>query len=218
MHGASEQCMHATEMLRSPATPSFSVTTRRRLTPQGTSFSALQAVTQPLHSMQRSASQMNFILAMSAPLGCSLDLADRCLGLLHHRHAVVAVGRCRVDRFAANHGMRTLRVIGQQIGALPMPREVKRQPHRLAIDPLGDEGARILVRALVTERVDRETVWLPFHFSGHWQGADLLAYYPEGAHPVVRGEAVNTATTYGYDSVTMMQESKTTVCQVERAA
>jgi formate dehydrogenase major subunit len=79
-------------------------------------------------------------------------------------------------------------------------------------------GARILVRALVTERVDRETVWLPFHFSGRWQGADLLQYYPEGAHPVVRGEAVNTATTYGYDSVTMMQESKTTVCQVERAA
>jgi formate dehydrogenase major subunit len=78
-------------------------------------------------------------------------------------------------------------------------------------------GAKILVRALVTERVDRETVWLPFHFSGRWQGADLLPYYPEGAHPVIRGEAVNTATTYGYDSVTMMQESKTTVCQVERA-
>ena len=78
-------------------------------------------------------------------------------------------------------------------------------------------GAKILVRALVTERVDRETVWLPFHFSGRWQGADLLPYYPEGAHPVVRGEAVNTATTYGYDSVTMMQETKTTVCQVERA-
>jgi formate dehydrogenase major subunit len=83
---------------------------------------------------------------------------------------------------------------------------------------LSPTGARIKVKALVTERVDRETVWLPFHFSGHWQGADLLAYYPEGAHPVVRGEAVNTATTYGYDSVTMMQESKTTVCQVERAA
>ena len=79
-------------------------------------------------------------------------------------------------------------------------------------------GAKILVRALVTERVDRATVWLPFHFSGRWQGADLLPYYPEGAHPVVRGEAVNTATTYGYDSVTMMQETKTTVCQVERAA
>ncbi|MGZ8259251.1 MAG: formate dehydrogenase subunit alpha [Caldimonas sp.] len=78
-------------------------------------------------------------------------------------------------------------------------------------------GAKILVRALVTERVDRSTVWLPFHFSGRWQGVDMLQYYPAGAHPVVRGEAVNTATTYGYDSVTMMQETKTTVCQVERA-
>ena len=61
-------------------------------------------------------------------------------------------------------------------------------------------------------------MFLPFHFSGRWQGADLLQYYPEGAAPVVRGEAVNTATTYGYDSVTMMQETKTTVCQIERAA
>ena len=80
----------------------------------------------------------------------------------------------------------------------------------------GFKGLR--VKALVTERVNAETVFLPFHFSGHWGGVDLLQYYPEGAHPVVRGEAANTATTYGYDSVTMMQETKTTVCQIERAA
>jgi formate dehydrogenase major subunit len=73
------------------------------------------------------------------------------------------------------------------------------------------------VRAHVTESVDAETVFLPFHFSGRWGGVDLLPYYPEGAAPVVRGEAINTATTYGYDSVTMMQETKTTVCQIERA-
>jgi formate dehydrogenase major subunit len=73
------------------------------------------------------------------------------------------------------------------------------------------------VKALVTERVNAETVFLPFHFSGHWGGVDLLQYYPEGAHPVVRGEAANTATTYGYDSVTMMQETKTTLCQVAKA-
>jgi formate dehydrogenase major subunit len=79
-------------------------------------------------------------------------------------------------------------------------------------------GARLNVQALVTERVGQDTVWMPFHFSGRWQGADMLAYYPNGAAPVVRGEAVNTATTYGYDSVTMMQETKTTVCQIERAA
>jgi formate dehydrogenase major subunit len=78
-------------------------------------------------------------------------------------------------------------------------------------------GARLNVQALVTERVDVETVWMPFHFSGRWQGEDMLKYYPKGAAPVVRGEAVNTATTYGYDSVTMMQETKTTVCNIERA-
>ena len=75
----------------------------------------------------------------------------------------------------------------------------------------------IRVKAMVTERVNHETVFLPFHFSGRWGGVDLAPYYPEGAKPVVRGEAVNTATTYGYDAVTMMQETKTTVCQIERA-
>ena len=79
------------------------------------------------------------------------------------------------------------------------------------------EGARLRVRALVTERVGPGTVFLPFHFAGRWQGADLRAYYPEGAAPIIQGEAVNTATTYGYDSVTMMQETKTTSCQVEKA-
>jgi formate dehydrogenase major subunit len=73
------------------------------------------------------------------------------------------------------------------------------------------------VRAQVTERVDAQTVFLPFHFSGRWGGVDLGPYYPQGAAPVVRGEAINTATTYGYDSVTMMQETKTTLCQIEKA-
>lgn len=78
-------------------------------------------------------------------------------------------------------------------------------------------GAKLNVQALVTERVGPDTVFMPFHFSGHWQGVDMLPYYPAGAHPVVRGEAVNTGTTYGYDSVTMMQETKTTICNVEKA-
>ncbi|HMN65937.1 MAG TPA: hypothetical protein PKB08_13110, partial [Burkholderiaceae bacterium] len=62
-----------------------------------------------------------------------------------------------------------------------------------------------------------DTAWMPFHFAGWWQGRDMKEFYPEGAAPVVRGEAVNTATTYGYDSVTMMQETKTTICQIEKA-
>ena len=35
---------------------------------------------------------------------------------------------------------------------------------------------------------------------------------------MIMGEAVNTAGTYGYDPVTMMQETKTSVCQIEKAA
>jgi formate dehydrogenase major subunit len=80
-------------------------------------------------------------------------------------------------------------------------------------------GARIKVKAQVTERVGPGTVFMPFHFAGWWQGQDLLSYYPEGAAPIVRGEAVNTSTTYGYDSVTMMQEgTKCSLCQIARAA
>jgi formate dehydrogenase major subunit len=77
--------------------------------------------------------------------------------------------------------------------------------------------ARLKVKTLVTERVGSGTVFLPFHFAGWWQGEDMKQYYPEGAAPIVRGEAVNTATTYGYDIVTMMQETKTTLCQVSKA-
>ncbi|MBU6194249.1 MAG: formate dehydrogenase subunit alpha [Burkholderiales bacterium] len=79
-------------------------------------------------------------------------------------------------------------------------------------------GAKLKVRALVTERVDKTTTFMPYHFAGTWQGVDMKNYYPAGSAPIVRGEAVNTGTTYGYDIITMMQETKTTVCQVERAA
>src|SRR5687768_17920187 len=100
MQGASEQCMQATEIdFSAPTTPSLTVTTRRRLTPQGTSFSCLQAVTQPLHSMQRSASHRNFILAMAASLSLS-DLTEGRLGFLHHGDDVVAVCRGGVDCLA----------------------------------------------------------------------------------------------------------------------
>ena len=78
-------------------------------------------------------------------------------------------------------------------------------------------GAKIKVKAKVVEAVGPDTVFVPFHFAGWWQGEDMLPYYPEGAAPIVRGEAVNTATTYGYDRVTMMQETKTTLCQVAKA-
>src|SRR5918998_6373341 len=115
--GASVQCMHAIEMERSPGLPSFKVTTRRRLMPQGTSCSFLHAVTHALHSMQRSASQRNFMRAMdlSSPYAAwirhkgllhggapsrGLDLAQRGLRLLHPRDGIEAVGGHPVHAFA----------------------------------------------------------------------------------------------------------------------
>ncbi len=81
----------------------------------------------------------------------------------------------------------------------------------------GPEGGRIKVAAMVTERVGEGVAFLPFHFGGHFQGEDLRDKYPDGADPYVLGEAANTAMTYGYDSVTQMQETKVTLCKVTAA-
>ena len=79
------------------------------------------------------------------------------------------------------------------------------------------EGARIKVMAMVTERVAAGVAFLPFHYGGHLEGKDLRSKYPEGSDPYVLGESANTAMTYGYDSVTLMQETKCSLCNIERA-
>ncbi len=79
------------------------------------------------------------------------------------------------------------------------------------------EGSKIKVKAMVTRRVGPGVVFTPFHFGGHFEGVDLLDKYPEGSAPYVRGEAANTAFTYGYDSVTQMQETKVSLCRISVA-
>jgi formate dehydrogenase major subunit len=79
------------------------------------------------------------------------------------------------------------------------------------------EGGKVLVKAMVTQRVAPGVAFMPFHFGGHWQGESLRAKYPPGADPYVLGEASNMCGTYGYDSVTQMQESKVTLCRIEAA-
>ncbi len=79
------------------------------------------------------------------------------------------------------------------------------------------EGGKVLIKAMVTDRVAPGVVFMPFHFGGHWQGKSLRDKYPPGADPYVLGEASNMCGTYGYDSVTQMQESKVTLCRIEAA-
>jgi len=78
----------------------------------------------------------------------------------------------------------------------------------------GAEGAKVKVMAMITERVAEGVVFMPFHFGGHFEGKDLRDKYPAGSDPYVLGEATNTAQTYGYDSVTQMQETKCTLCKI----
>jgi len=82
---------------------------------------------------------------------------------------------------------------------------------------IGPEGGRIKIKALITPRVDKGVAFLPFHFGGQFQGKDLTSKYPEGSAPYVTGEAANTAMTYGYDPVTVMQETKVSLCRIEKA-
>lgn len=78
----------------------------------------------------------------------------------------------------------------------------------------GPDKGRVKVKAMVTPRVYEGLAFMPFHFGGVFQGDSLLDKYPEGSEPYVIGESCNTATTYGYDPVTVMQETKVTLCKI----
>jgi formate dehydrogenase major subunit len=80
-----------------------------------------------------------------------------------------------------------------------------------------ESSSRTRVKAFVTERVGKGVAWMPYHFAGWYQGADLRSKYPKGADPIVLGESVNTLTTYGYDPATGMQEPKATLCEIRAA-
>ncbi len=81
----------------------------------------------------------------------------------------------------------------------------------------GPEGGKVKVMAMLTNRVGEGVAFMPFHFGGYFQGEDRRSKYPKGADPYVLGESSNTAQTYGYDSVTQMQETKATLCKITAA-
>jgi formate dehydrogenase major subunit len=80
-----------------------------------------------------------------------------------------------------------------------------------------ENASKARVKALVTERVAKGAAFMPFHFGGWFMGEDRRQFYPAGTDPIVLGESVNTLTTYGYDPVTFMQETKVTLCQIRSA-
>jgi formate dehydrogenase major subunit len=90
--------------------------------------------------------------------------------------------------------------------------------HRSNVWVYGPEyNSKVRVMAFVTDRVGPGVAFMPFHFSGHWEGEDQRSAYPPGTDPIVLGHPVNAVMTYGYDPVTFMQETKVTLCRIEPA-
>src|SRR5438309_7445763 len=80
-----------------------------------------------------------------------------------------------------------------------------------------ENSSKAKVKDLVTDRVGKRVAFMPFHFSGWFQGVDQRGKYPKGSDPIVLGESVNTLTSFGYDPVTGMHEGKATLCQIQAA-
>ncbi len=80
-----------------------------------------------------------------------------------------------------------------------------------------ESNSKATLRAHVSNRTGPGVVFIPFHFGGMTAGVDNRGKYPPGLDPIVVGHAVNQLTTYGYDAVTHMQETKVTLCRVEAA-
>src|SRR5207302_10929626 len=87
-------------------------------------------------------------------------------------------------------------------------RGVKDSAFVLVWGPEMVSGKATRMKALVTERVGKGVVWMPFHYAGIFQNVDQRGKYPPGCDPIVIGESVNAITTYGFDPVTGMQEPK----------
>jgi formate dehydrogenase major subunit len=84
-------------------------------------------------------------------------------------------------------------------------------------EDLDGQPSRIKVKVKVTKRVGPDTVFLPYHWGGMFEGKSLASKFPEGTVPYTLGESANTVTNYGYDRVTQMQETKTGLCRLKKA-
>jgi formate dehydrogenase major subunit len=79
-----------------------------------------------------------------------------------------------------------------------------------------DKGS-ILVKANVTNRVNGEEIFLPYHWGGVAHGEDKTGNWPEGTEPLAIGESANIITPSGFDAETQMQETKSGVVHIQKA-
>ncbi|MDI6885327.1 MAG: formate dehydrogenase subunit alpha [archaeon] len=73
------------------------------------------------------------------------------------------------------------------------------------------------VRAYVTERVNEQTIFMPYHWAGWLEGESYADRWPEGTGELAYGDSCNVITVDGYDRSTNMQETKVCLCKVYKA-
>ncbi len=73
------------------------------------------------------------------------------------------------------------------------------------------------VKAKITHRVGADTVFMPFHWGGTFEGKSYTDRMPADNIPFGIGESANVVTNYGYDILTQMQETKTGLCRISKA-
>ncbi len=76
---------------------------------------------------------------------------------------------------------------------------------------------KIKVRAYVTERVNEQTIFCPYHWAGWFEGESYANRWPAGAGELALGDSVNIICVDGYDRTTNMQETKACLCKVYKA-
>nr|CAA37989.1 formate dehydrogenase [Wolinella succinogenes] len=81
----------------------------------------------------------------------------------------------------------------------------------------GTNGAKILVKARHSYKVNKTSVFLPQNFGGMYQGESLVPYHIAGTEPYVIGESCNTITSDAYDINTSTPETKCGLCRIEKA-
>jgi formate dehydrogenase major subunit len=79
-----------------------------------------------------------------------------------------------------------------------------------------DRGS-VLVKARITNRVNEEETFLPFHWGGVFKGESLEDKYPDGYAPLAIGDSANSITSRGYDVETQMQETKAAMVRLRPA-
>ena len=76
---------------------------------------------------------------------------------------------------------------------------------------------KIKVRANVTERVNEQTIFCPYHWAGWFEGESYEDRWPEGTQELAVGDSVNIICVDAYDRSTNMQETKACLCKVYKA-